>query len=284
MSNTIGSMLCPRCGKLISKNAQECIHCGLKNPGGPAGAPEGLQNLLHGNFSYISGLFTTCVALFVISLLLNPAALFQMQGGSVFGMLFSFLSPDQYVLFSLGMTGRVPVFSAGHWWSVITAIFLHGSLLHIVFNMYWLRQVGPLMEELYGPARFFIIFMVSGILGFLVSSLFNDFTLGASGSILGLIGAAVYYGRDRGGVYGMEMYRQFGQIAIFLLIFGLVFAGVDNFAHAGGFAGGYLSAMVLKYRERATETPLHNKVAMALLSLTVLAFGFAAFSLLSTLF
>ncbi len=260
------------------------MHCGLKNPGGPPGTPAGLQNLLHGTVSYIDGLFTTCVVLFVVSLLLNPAAIFQTHGGSIFGMLLSFLSPDQRVLFMLGMTGKVPVIGAGHWWSVITAIFLHGSLLHIVFNMYWLRQVGPLVEELFGPARFFIIFMVSGIFGFIISAFFNNYTLGASGSILGLIGAAVFYGRDRGGVYGMEMYRQFGQIAIFLLIFGLVFSGIDNYAHVGGFAGGYFSAMLLQYREKSMETPLHHKIAIALLVLTVVAFGFAIFGFLAIFF
>ena len=68
------------------------------------------------------------------------------------------------------------------------AIFLHGSLLHIGFNMWVLMDIGPQVEELYGSARYLFIYVVTGIGGYLLSSLFRTFSVGGSGALLGLIG------------------------------------------------------------------------------------------------
>ena len=112
------------------------------------------------------------------------------------------------------MTGVVPVMVQGHWWTMITAIYLHGGLLHILFNMLWVRQLGPMVSELFGPFRLFIIFTVSGACGFALSVLMgNAYTLGASGSIFGLLAAAIVFGRQR----GSSMFtRHFLQWAIIL--------------------------------------------------------------------
>ena len=138
----------------------------------------------------------------------------------------------------MGMTGVVPVMLQGHWWTLITAIYLHGGLLHILFNMMWVRQLGPMVSELFGPFRLFIIFSVSGITGFIASVLMGTaYTLGASGSIFGLLAAAIVYGRR----HGNTMFtRQFLQWAILLFVFGFIFSGVDNWAHAGGFGSSSL--------------------------------------------
>ena len=136
----------------------------------------------------------------------------------------------------------MPIFSYELWWTLITAIYLHGGLLHIFFNMMWVRQLGPVVEELFGPFRLFAIFTVAGITGFIASTLAGHaFTLGASGSIFGLLAAAIAYGRRAG---AQLFTRQFLQWAGLLFVMGFVMPGVDNWAHGGGFIGGYAAAYV----------------------------------------
>ena len=101
----------------------------------------------------------------------------------------------------------------------------------------WVRQLGPIVEDLFGPFRLFAIFTIAGITGFVLSTLMgHPFTLGASGSIFGLLAAAIAYGRRTG---AQLFTRQFLQWAVLLFIMGFIFPGVDNWAHAGGFVGGY---------------------------------------------
>ena len=109
-----------------------------------------------------------------------------------------------------GASGAYPVFGLGTWWTVLSATWLHGSLLHIVFNMMWVRDIGPATADIIGPARTVIIYVVSGVCGFLLSSIVGVFrpplpflrgarlTVGASASIFGLLGALVHYGRKSG--------------------------------------------------------------------------------------
>lgn len=173
------------------------------------------------------------------------------------------------------MTGAFAWY-AGHWWTLITAIYLHGGILHILFNVLWIRQLGPAVEQLFGPARLATIFTVAGVAGFALSDYAGvPFTIGASGSIFGLLGAMVAYGRQRGGVFGSLVLRQYGQWALVLFIFGFLMSGVNNLAHAGGFAGGLLCALLLGSRERRREVGLDHLLAFAVIALTVLAFALA---------
>jgi len=265
----IGSILCPNCGKLISATTTECMHCGTKNPN-LWGFSEILRKYFGGQMSLVPIIATTCIALFVLSLLLAPRAILQTGGSFIFGL----LSPDPYILLQLGMTGAVP-WSIGHWWTLITAIYLHGGLLHILFNVMWIRQLGPTVEELFGISRSFLIFTLSGIFGYFVSNFAGiTYTIGASGSIFGLLGALVYYGRKRGGTFGMSIYKQTGQWALVLFIIGFVMPGgiVNNFAHGGGFVGGYLSASLLGFIEIKKENRTHQLLAFGAIGLTILAF------------
>jgi rhomboid protease GluP len=173
------------------------------------------------------------------------------------------------------MTGAVP-WRHGRWWTIFTAIYLHGSLLHILFNVLWIRQLGPAVEDLYGPSRLVIVFTVAGALGFFLSSIAGvPFTVGASGSIFGLLGAMVAFGRRRGGAFGAMVLRQYGQWALVLFLLGFFMASVDNFAHVGGFAGGFGTGLVLSFSDRRNETLLERVVAGGLLAMTVLSFALA---------
>ena len=241
------AILCPRCRKLISNDVSRCPYCGQAQPG-MWGLTDAMRKLgLRMDFTWL--ILRLCVGLYVLGLLVSvaldgPGALFPSgRGFSPLG----FLAPSSGASLLFGMTGSDLVFGYGHWWTLITAVYLHGSLLHVFFNMMWVRQLAPLVEDLFGPFRLFTIFTVSGLVGFAVSvSVGHAFTLGASGSIFGLLAAAIVYGRQQRSTL---FTRQFLQWAVLLFILGLVFPGVDNFAHAGGFVGGYGTAYLFSRQQ-----------------------------------
>ena len=158
------------------------------------------------------------------------------------------------------------------WWTVLRAGWLHGSALHILFNMMWVRQLGPATADIYGAGRMVIIYTVAGVVGFLVSStaglLFGnmpvaflrgaDVTLGASAPIFGLLGALVHYGRAAAAAY----WRAAMQYRSYCLCSGSSCrAGIDNYAHAG-FAGGFW---------RPSARPAHPTMNHLLAAVTCLA-------------
>jgi rhomboid protease GluP len=206
------------------------------------------------------------------------ATIFADTSGLRFSGITSFLSPSLPSLFLFGASGPVPVFGYGRWWTVITAGWLHASLLHIVFNMMSLRNVADPVAEFYGANRMVIIYTIAGIAGFAASTICGTFlgfipglrgarfTVGASASICGLIGSLFYYGRRAGSRGVSEQAKQWG---IMILIFGFFVPGIDNWAHLGGFAGGYLCSKFLDPLK--PERLDHFLAAMACLALTVIA-------------
>jgi rhomboid protease GluP len=187
-----------------------------------------------------------CLAFYVLSLAVDPGAV---QTRSLLG----FLSPGQFGLRFFGMTGYQPVFADGWWWTVASACWLHGSLLHIAFNLYWLVQLAPAIAHLYGPARAVLLYLVSSAVGFTATSVAALFplpaflhgatnTVGASAAIFGWIGALVFYGRRTG---ASRLTQQMLGFVLPMFVLGLLIPVLDNWAHLGGFAGGYLLAKVL---------------------------------------
>ena len=199
----------------------------------------------------------------MISLVLQPEALLHPTG------LFGLLSPGSRALYQLGMTGGL-AWSQGWWWTVLSAIYLHGGLLHIFFNLMWVRNLGPGVVDAYGTARAFVIFSVAGALGFVVSNLASGTpTIGASGSIFGLLAALIVYSRKRG---GSAVTSQLWQWAILMFVMGFIMPSVNNWAHAGGFAGGYLCASVMRFDAEKRESIQVQLLALALLLATAASF------------
>jgi len=202
-------------------------------------------------------------------LLLDPRAALRARGP------FDILAPGNGALHALGAAGALP-WSEGRWWTVFTAIYLHGSLLHILFNLMWVRQLAPPAEELFGRARLVVIFTLAGVAGFVVSNLAGvRLTIGASGAVFGLLGAMVQYGRSRGGAFGLAVFQQYGRWAVVLLVLGFLMPGVNNLAHVGGFVGGYLAARLAGHGERSAESGLHRLAALVLMAVTGLSFALA---------
>jgi rhomboid protease GluP len=266
---TEGSVICASCGVLVGVADDTCYNCGRRNPGLWGYAPA-LRNLGQ-DFGFVPLMTGATIVLFVLSLLLSRGDMQMLT-----------LQPSGPILFLLGASGATPVFEYGRWWTLLTAGWLHGNLLHIFFNVMWIRQLAPAIGEIYGPARMIIIYTVSGITGFALSSLAGEFlwwmpvyflrgaqlTVGASAAIFGLLGAAVYYGRRSGSRAASQVGLQY---ALFLGIFGLIFPGVDNYAHAGGFVGGYLTSLLLDPLK--PERVDHMLIAGVCLVATVLGIG-----------
>jgi rhomboid protease GluP len=268
---TTGSVVCVSCGYLVGVNDEVCYHCGRRNPGlwGFAPAVRRLGNDV-GFTSFVTG---TCIVMYGLSLLLSGPNVILMAG------IMNILMPGQQSLMVLGASGAWPVFLAGRWWTVLSASWLHGSLLHIVFNLMWIRQLAPEVGELYGPGRMVIIYTVAGVAGFGLTSIFGflfagipflqgaQITVGASASIFGLLGALVYYGRRSG---SSVVHQQAKSFALVLFLFGFIpGTGIDNYAHAGGFIGGYLAGRVLDPLK--PERVKHIATALVCLALSILS-------------
>jgi rhomboid protease GluP len=136
----------------------------------------------------------------------------------------------------------VPGILAGQWWRFITAGFLHGGIMHILMNTWVLFDLGAQVEETYGGSRYIVLYLVSTVTGFLASFYWSPtLSIGASAGLCGLIGAMIALGvRDRSS-FGAGMRRHYIQWAIYILMIGLLpFFAVDNAAHIGGLAGGFI--------------------------------------------
>lgn len=262
-------MLCPGCRKLISRREQKCPHCGISKPGSWFKA-----NKLYASFSnpeqLIQVILYANVGMFILSILINP-------GRSNFNLNpFTFLSPSNQSLLVLGSTGTVPLLQMNRWWTLLSANYLHGGLLHIIFNMIALRQLGPLVIREFGTHRMFAIYTIGGILGFFLSFVAGvRFTIGASASICSLIGAILFYGKTRGGAYGQAIYSQIGGWAISIFVFGLMVPGINNWGHGGGMAAGAALAYLLGYSDRKRETTGHRLLGLTCGLITVLVLAWS---------
>jgi rhomboid protease GluP len=235
---TEGSVICTSCGVLVGVNDPTCYNCGRRNPGlwgyGPA-----LRSLGR-DLGFVPIVIGATVILYVLSLVLS-------RQGSNIGF-----SPNSQALIILGASGAYPVFELGWWWTVITAGWLHGGPLHIFFNVLWIRQLGPEIANLYGPGRMVIIYTMSSVAGFTLSSVLGLFpipffgaplTVGASAAIFGFLGALVHFGKRSGSSHIGQAGMQY---ALFIGIMGFIPGfGVDNAAHLGGFIGGYLASLIM---------------------------------------
>ncbi|HEX5715430.1 MAG TPA: rhomboid family intramembrane serine protease [Thermoanaerobaculia bacterium] len=273
-----GSILCPSCGKLTGAADEQCFYCGRKNPGmwglttalGSLGRTLPFENIVVGGCGF---LFMAMIAAMAMS-----GEMPRLFAG------FQVLPPGRDVLLRFGSSGAFPVFVFERWWTVLSAGWLHGDLIHIGFNLYWVRMLAPATAELYGASRMIVIYTFSTIVGFLVSSTVGwwvyiennmtwlagiglggaPLTVGASASILGLLGAAVCYGH-RTGAYSTSRFAW--QYAMYMIVFGFIMPRVDNWAHIGGFVGGYLGALML--RPDRGENPTHTALAVVCLLATV---------------
>jgi rhomboid protease GluP len=270
---TSGSVVCVSCGYLVGVNDDKCYHCGRRNPGLWGFAPA-LRSLGH-DLGFVPFMTALCILVYGVTLMwpFSPA----MSGDSG---IFDLLSPNGRNLEVFGSSGAVPVFYWHRWWTLLSAAWLHADPLHIGFNLLWIRQLAPAVGELFGPGRMVIVYTAGSIAGFFLSSVAGEFlsfiplrvlqggafTVGASAPIFGLLGALVYYGRRTG---SSHVHGQALSWAGLMFIFGFIIPGIDNYAHAGGFIGGYVAAQLLDPLK--PERVIHMAIGLGCLVASVLA-------------
>lgn len=254
-------ILCPNCRKLVSSDEPKCPYCGHNRPGAPWKRQLSKIRLLDQS-QLVQYLIYINVGMYVLSLVLSARNI----GVSMNPL--TVLSPDFWSLMNLGASGTMPIEQTQNWWTLISANYLHGSLLHIIFNMLALRQLAPFVIREFGPFRFIAIYSLGGVVGFWVSYLAGvRLTIGASASICALIGAILYYSKSRGGTYGQALFRQVGGWVMGLFLIGLL-PGINNWGHGGGLLGGILLGYLLGFNERRTEIFVHRLIAYIIVLIT----------------
>jgi rhomboid protease GluP len=220
--------MCRRCGKLMGLEST-CPWCGTAN----AARRRPVRDEAGGHGATVTTALTGAV------LIIYAAAI--IVGGVAEGRgLMDLLGPDPSFIRKIGLMNNAAVMD-GEWWRLVAAVFLHLSLLHVLFNAMALWVVGRPFEDDIGPATFWAIFFVSGVAGFALGLVFDTAdTGGASGAISGLIGAIIARRRLVDGSFDHPLTRLAIRFAIFTAFFGLAVPGINNVAHGGGFAAGAL--------------------------------------------
>jgi len=243
--------LCPACGTLVGATATKCHQCGASMRFSFAAASKSLGRWMPQTSPVTYALLTICCVMFGLSMVITARMQgFASPGGGPLGMLTNLGGIATQVNFRLGAS--LPLaYNLGQPWRFITAIFLHGSILHIVFNMWVLMDIGPMVEELYGSARYLFLYVASGAAGYLLSSAVGNLSVGASGSLLGLVGVLLAATTGRKSLAAQSLRSALIRWLVYIAVLGLIMRSTDNFAHLGGLAAGYLLGRVMPDRQPA---------------------------------
>jgi rhomboid protease GluP len=266
--------MCPNCRALISRSESVCPFCGVnvKAAARARRSSETPGKLL--GFIPIPSTATAAIALVDVVLYAVSWYLTQSSGGSS-----TMGGISSQVLIRLG--AKAPYILLGQYWRLVTAIFLHAGLLHIGLNLWVLIDIGPEVESLFGSAKFMVMYLVTGVLGFLISFWWQPFgiSIGASGALMGLIGiligASFHHGR-----MGKEYRSMLWKWVIYILIFGLLpFFAIDNAAHIGGLATGLVLGYFVPQGEPETRASENLWTALAVISVLIIAGSFVMMAL-----
>ncbi|HKE01069.1 MAG TPA: rhomboid family intramembrane serine protease [Planctomycetota bacterium] len=257
------AVVCDSCSRLISMADATCPYCGAVRVG--ARASSRLRDWIRER-SVVDLLFVTIIAVYLASVVLSGRDALSMERG-----FWQLLGPRSEVLGFLGSCDAWSVLHYGEVWRLVTAAFLHAGLVHIAFNLSFLRQVGPFVEEEFGPIRFTLVWMGSAIAGSIAVVAVRQSGVGASGAAFGLLGAGFAYGKRRGGTFGQEMRGIFGRWLVYGLAFTFVVPGISIPAHIGGLVGGLALGWVLTPRAKRSASRLSDPPWMTLLAAALLA-------------
>jgi len=262
--------MCPECRALVGRKERKCPECGQSLAGvSTPGMGRAASNLLPGVSSAVSLIMLVNGLWFVLMMM---AAIRAGNGGGIFGF-----DIEMMAQFGAGVSRprmlSTGAMTGGEWWRLITPIFIHGGLLHFLFNSFLLLQLGKLAEGIFGTARFWVFYLLCGISGSLASQLPRFVvTVGASGAIVGLVGLLMVYGYRSGGGLGHAMRALTMRLVFYTLI--LSFMGIDHLNHIGGFAcGALIGALVPVVSSRRNVSPaIWQLLAIAGVILVLAAF------------
>lgn len=256
--------MCPHCRAFITTDDKVCPYCNT---------PVGRRAVEDRNPAPILGgliphaRFTTTLILLINAGLYVAMAIYSSKGGHG-----GFMGLDGQTLVNFGAMYR-PYVAAGQSWRLITAGFLHGSIVHIGMNSWVLFDLGAQTEEFYGTSRMILIYIVSTITGFWASYHWASLSVGASAGLFGLIGAMIAYGMKERSAMGSAMRSFYVRWALYGLVLGFIIPNIDMAAHLGGLAGGFATGYVAGTPRLTgrTET-IWRALAGLAIAITVLAF------------
>jgi len=221
-------LTCPKCRALLDPRSKTCPYCGTSQAAGraPSAAQDAAATSRLGLW-----LLAVNIGLFVFMLVVDPA-----RGDRAAGS----FAPSGVAQFMFGANEQIAVKYCGQYWRFLTAMFLHGNLLHIAMNSVALLFVIPLAAATFGAHRTTCIYFGAGLVASYVSHTAGYSSVGASGAVCGLIAALAVYGLRRGGFEGRMLTRRMAGWAFYIIVIGMLWPGTDNWGHLGGFAGGAL--------------------------------------------
>jgi rhomboid protease GluP len=228
--------LCPACGALVGISATRCHECGTNLRFGLAAWSKGLSEFFGGHAPVTTGLLIANVVMFAAELMGT------IHAGKLGGLSILW-SMDPDTVYRLGSSNGGSVLVLHEWYRLVTAMFLHIGLIHIGFNMMVLLDIGPVVEELYGSARYLFIYILTGVVGFAMSMFFHP-AVGASGALMGLLGVLIAVTGKRGNIEAKALRSRLISWVISVFALGF-FIGADNVAHFGGLATGFILGKVM---------------------------------------
>ena len=269
--------LCPACGTLVGSTATKCHQCGASMTFSFAAASRSLGRWMPQTSPVTYTMLAICCVMYALSFVITM----KVSGGGAGGGLMNLGGIGSEVSYRLGASLPFGGFLGGPGdlsqpWRLVTAIFLHGGLLHIGFNMWVLMDIGPMVEELYGSARYLFLYVATGVAGYLVSSIAGHFSVGASGSLLGLIGVLLAATTGRQSMAAQALRSALIRWLIYIAVLGFIFSGTDNYAHFGGVASGYALGRLMPDRAPAdvSERRVANFLGWAAGIAIAVSFGF----------
>jgi membrane associated rhomboid family serine protease len=264
--------LCPACGTLVGATAGKCHQCGANMTFSFAAASKTLSRFMPQTSPVTYAMLAICCVMYGLAFVITM----KVSGGEgVGGGIMNLGGIANQVNGRIGES--LPLrFNLVQPWRFVTAIFLHGGLLHIGFNMWVLMDIGPMVEELYGSARYLFLYVATGVVGYVLSSFVGHVSVGASGSLLGLIGVLLAATTGRKGMAAQALRGALIRWLIYIAVLGLLFSGIDNYAHFGGLASGYLLGRVMRDRTPAdlSERRRADLLGWATGIAVALSFGF----------
>jgi rhomboid protease GluP len=271
--------MCRSCGAIIGAGQNECAVCGVSTSASTANRPSNQPPRMVADRETMR--FARAVLSrpykFTIILLVTNVFVFLVTWQTS-GIPLSMFTPlPNEVLLAFGAKLNYLIQTQHEWWRLVTPMFLHVNLLHLVINMYSLWIVGPYVERLYGSAKFVVFWVVTGVAGVIASYLavrpgmavgsigrflfktIDTPSAGASGALFGLVGVLFVFGIKFRNELPEGFKRAFGTgllpMILMNLFIGYMLRGlVDNAAHLGGLLSGAMLALVVDYRRPDEKT------------------------------
>ena len=253
---------CPKCGGINGPEETKCLHC----EAGLHSRPVELITRFLRHFDIGLTPESVLSSLFVIA---YAVVVYRGPGSTVMAM-----SPVDLIW----LGGNFPPKTmADGWWRLWTAVFLHGGLVHLIFNVYALIYVAPMVREIYGAYKSLFVFVVGGVGASLVSLLWTVYSgtgggvsIGGSGAICAFIGLVLAWGHRDGTSLGIGLRNAMGRWVLYILVFGFLVGSVDTAGHVGGWIVGGLLAFAVPTNLTRGDTDFW-RIAGALSALAAVA-------------